>query len=208
MMLLMVTSVFGSDLERNIPASVEPGELEVTLTLSGLKAGKLVVLEEALPKPLTIKKWEITGVKESKSDIKTRVKDNAWGWEFTPTESTVKVTYTLQVPESASGEATLVASWFDPEGFKKKSDTVKLGAVVVAETVPPPVEVEPQEPPAPKVVPQTPPPEKSTNYLPLILLFIVAFVIGVLFYQKKNKIQQERKFLSRKHHKSHKRKHK
>ncbi|HLC85170.1 MAG TPA: hypothetical protein VJH22_05245, partial [Candidatus Nanoarchaeia archaeon] len=89
-----------------------------------------MALEEQVNPPLTITAWEIAGIKETRSEIETRVKDNAWAWEFTPSSPTVTITYTLSVPKNSQEHATLTAVWFDRDGFKRDERTLIIGAQV------------------------------------------------------------------------------
>jgi len=135
--LLCIVPVFAADVQRTAPDYVMPGDsVDIVLKLVNVNKGIIMALEEQLPKPLRVQSWAITGIKEDRSQVKTRMKNNAWAWEFTPQKDTVTLTYTLAVPSTASGDAVLSAVWFDSDGFKKDEKTIVLGAapVVVEES--------------------------------------------------------------------------
>jgi len=192
------TGVLAATLSREIPSRVDPGsEFTAKIVVPDAVADKTLTIEETLPKGVTLKTWDITGTKESKSQLqadpkKYRVKDGSYGWSVTPT-GPVTITYTLAAPQT-EGSLDFDAVYFDPSGFNHNAYKLSVAKEVAPAPAPEPT---PSPAPAPaaapapqpsKPVPQTPPPSKGNlAYMVGILALVVLGAVGWYYYSQNKK---------------------
>ena len=116
--LLTMSMAFAASVSRSLPGRADPNsELTVKLQISGADSSGLLALEEVLPEGIAVKEWSVSGAKEDKSAITTRVVDNRYAWEFTPSGSSATVEYTIDLGSSDVSFGQLV--FFDKAGQGK-----------------------------------------------------------------------------------------
>ena len=191
-------SVLAASLSREIPSRVDPGaDFTVKLSLPDAKAGESLTVEETIPAGVTLRSWDISGVKESKSDIqkdpqKYRVKNNAYGWSVTPT-GPVTVSYSAKAP-STQGTLSFDAVWFDKSGFNHNTATV----LVSPESAPSAAASAPTSSPAPSPTlqpaqPSAPAPKPSPAKQPAggpgwaWMVVLLAVLIGAAWWYMSKK---------------------
>ena len=122
--ILMSTIVFAASVSRDIPSRISPGEeVKVELRISSISLSDVVktfAVEESLPTGFELSDWSITGVEESKSDVKTDFSGNNHKFEFTPT-GVVTISYSTTAP-SGEGSYDFKATWFDLSGMSGAND--------------------------------------------------------------------------------------
>lgn len=127
--LLTMSMTFAASVSRSLPGRADPNsELTVKLQISGADSSGLLTLEEVLPDGILVKDWTISGAKEEKSAISTRIVDNRYGWSFTPSGSSATVEYTIDLGSSDVSFGQLV--FFDKAGQGNvAAQTLRVAAV-------------------------------------------------------------------------------
>ncbi|MCH8003358.1 MAG: hypothetical protein IH934_01905 [Nanoarchaeota archaeon] len=199
--LFAISFVFAASVSRDLPQRADPNsELTVKLQISGADSSGLLTLEEELPEGMTLKDWTITGAKEAKEAITTRVIDNRYGWSFTPSGGSVTVEYTIDLGSSDVSFGTLV--YFDAAGQGKTDpQTLRVAAITCGDgicegdensdtcaadcPVAPPAEAAPPEAvekPKPIVAPS-----KAPVAWVIAAVVIILGIVLIVAYQKKKK---------------------
>jgi len=196
-LLLSMSVVFAASVSRDLPRRADPNsELTVKLRISGADTSGLLTLEEALPSGITIKDWSVTGAKESKSAISTRVKDNKYGWSFTPSGSSATVEYKINLGSTDVTFGTLV--FFDKAGQGKiDGQTLKVAPITCGDGICEGTEnsdnCEADCPKAapPVVTPPTEPVEEekapSMAWVWILIFAIIIIAALIIIYSKKGK---------------------
>lgn len=121
---ILVSTVFAATVGRDIPSRVNPNEkITVKLNINNIQvsdAVKTFAIEESTPSGFSITDWSISGIKETKEQVKTQFAGNNYKWEFTPTGSSATITYTTTAP--SLGSYTFKATWFDLSGMSGATD--------------------------------------------------------------------------------------
>jgi hypothetical protein len=202
--LLVIGLAIAVDVTRDMPDRIQPGSaLTVTFNIANAQIDKLFTLEESLPSGLTITAWNVEGSKEPKDSIDTRMKENRYGWSFTVGDSTLKITYTINIPSELSGDYTFEAVWFDPSGFNRDTKTVTVAPVICGDGIcegdespdscpadckvtPPPPSPPPTEPEEVVTPPEQPVRGLSIGFIVRILVVIAVIIIAIyIIYSKK-----------------------
>ena len=123
--VLLSATVFAASVSRNIPSRVSPGEqITVKLNINSISVSdtvKTFAIEESLPDGFSLSDWSIQGIEETKDQVKTEFLANNHKFEFTPTGSSVTITYTTTAP-SDLGSYEFKATWFDLSGMSGVDD--------------------------------------------------------------------------------------
>jgi hypothetical protein len=202
-LLLIISIAAAASVTRDLPARAEPNkEAVINLIIINAKPNELFTIEEELPQGIKITGWTITGAKESKPEIKTRIIDNRFGWSFTPTASTATIIYKIMTGSANLSFGSLI--YFDSSGQGKVDpQTLKVAPIVCGDKVcegsetsdtcnadcPAPVKKPVVQPP---VAEQKPPVSevKKPSALATILVMVAVFmtiVIIVLGFTRKRK---------------------
>ena len=190
--LLTMSMAFAASVSRSLPGRADPNsELTVKLQISGADSSGLLTLEEVLPEGMTVKDWTISGAKEEKSAISTRIVDNRYGWSFTPSGSSATIEYTIDLGSSDASFGSLV--FFDKAGQGNiAAQTLRVAAVTCGDgtceggensdnceadcpKAAPPAEPTPTEEPKPIEAP-------SKTSWPGWATFLVIVVVGLVVY--------------------------
>ena len=190
---LAALPALSATLSRDMPSRVDPGSaFTVKLSVPDAVSGESLTVEETLPAGVTLSSWDVSGVKESKSDIqkdpqKYRVKGNAYGWSVTPT-GPVTISYTAKAP-SSQGSLSFDAVWFDKSGFNHNAATLSVSPAPAPAAAPSPAP-QPVSPPQPTPAPQpkpapakAPAPAGSNMWLWIVGLLIL---VGAVWYYYKS----------------------
>ena len=192
-------TVFSASLSRDMPSRVDPGSsFSVRLNVPDSIEGESLTVEETLPAGITLSSWDVSGVKESKSDIskdpkKYRVKGSSYGWSVTPT-GPVTISYTANAP-SSQGNLNFEAVWFDKSGFNRNQATLSVApapapAPSPAPSAAPSAAPTPSPTPAPQPTPSRPKPSiqvsapssSQGNAWIWILVLAVIIILGAAWY--------------------------
>jgi len=183
---LMISYVMAADVTRSMTSRIEPGkELTVTFDVADMEVGKSVAISDTIPLQFTLKEWSVTGA--NKDDVTYEVKGKEYRWDIPATATTVKLTYKINVPSSASGSYSFDAVYFAPPA---KMDELKATLNVEAETPTPPAETPPP--------PTEPAEEEAAGGIPTtaVIIVIAVIVIALIVYfavAKKKKPESEKK---------------
>ena len=180
---LMVSFVSAATVSRDMPSTIEPGsELTVSFNVADMEVGKSVAISDTIPSQFTLKEWSVTGA--NKDDVTYEVKGKEYRWEIPATAASVKLTYTIDVPASASGAYSFSAVYFAPPA---KMDELKATLNVGAAPAPAP-------PPAETPPPAEPVEEEAAGGIPTsgVIIVIAVVVIGIIVFalmKKKKKTE-------------------
>lgn len=135
LILLTMSFVTAVSVTRSLPSRVDPNSaVKVRLIISGATADSLFTVEEELPSGININEWSVTGAKEAKTDITTRITGNRYGWSFTPTSSSATIEYGIDVGASSVSFGSLI--YFDPSGQGKvDGSTLRVAAITCGDGI-------------------------------------------------------------------------
>jgi len=174
----MLSCVFAATVTRNMPSTIEPGkELEVNFNVADMEVGQSVTISDTLPSQLSLKEWSVTGA--NKGDVTYEVKGKEYRWEIPATSTTVKLTYKVAIPSSASGNYEFDAVYFAPPAKMDQLKATLNVAVKKAEPAPAPTPAAPT--PTPKPAEQPPAEEAKTSSTGIIAILAIV-IIGVIAY--------------------------
>ena len=205
--LLLLGIVSAASVARNMPARVDPGaEVQVILTLNGAKSGEVVAIEDTIADTISIKSWEISGSKESKSEVNYVAKPSQKpglsrnSWSFTASSGAPSITYKFDAP-STNGNYDFDVRWVTSEGFSHQASTLTVRTIKCGDGVcegsensdncvqdcPKPAPA-PSPSPQPQAQPQ-PTEQKglSSSTLVIIVVVIIAIVAAIGFFMMKKK---------------------
>lgn len=199
--LFAISFVFAASVSRDLPQRVDPNsELTVKLQISGADSSGLLTLEEELPEGMTLKDWTVTGAKEAKEAISTRVTDSRYGWSFTPSGSSATVEYTIDLGSSDVSFGTLV--YFDASGQGKTDpQTLRVAAITCGDGIcegaenSDNCEADCPKPAPPTEAPSTPveepkpieAPSKAPAAWAIAAVVVILGIVLIVTYQKKKK---------------------
>jgi len=128
-LIILASSALAADVSRSMPSRIEPGKtLTITFNIRNMDVGKSFTLQDKLPDNLKVKTWDVEGAKETKDNIDYRTERN--GWSFTAAESNLKITYSIDIPKTASGKYEFDAMWFSPAGQSRDKRTLTVAEIV------------------------------------------------------------------------------
>ena len=202
---VLSVSVLAASVSRNMPSRVSPGEtMVVTFSIGGVKAGELFTLEDQVPAGWLFTSWDVTGAKGGKEKVTHRVvaAENRHGFSFEVESSSPQISYSVQVPATASlGNYNLDAVYFDSSGQGRSQGSVIARTIACGDGVcegsentqncvkdcPAPA---PQQPAPASTKPVVPPavPVKKMPTIIVVAVFAVAAVVAWWLFMRRRKM--------------------
>jgi len=199
--LLMMSVALAATVSRDVPSRVSPGEaLTVKLNINAISTSdsvKTFSIEESLPEGLTISDWSISGVEEAKGDVDTKFSGTDYKFGFTPTGTSVTITYTTAAPADL-GAYNFKATWFDLSGMSGADDgksTVTVRTITCGDGVCEGDETSDNcEADCPKAVPIAPEEiAKEEPKAPMTAIIVIAAIVilGIIIFLATKKKKKE-----------------
>ncbi len=185
---LLAAFVSAASVTRNMASTIEPGkELSVSFNVADMEVGKSVAISDTVPSQFSISSWSVSGA--NKADVTYEVNGKEYRWDIPAQATSVSLTYTIQVPSSASGSYSFSGIYIAPPA---KFDELKATLNVAAaqpEAPPAPAETPPPETPPPAPAEEAPVEEaegkSNTGVIIGVILVIIIVVAFVLISRKK-----------------------
>jgi len=124
---VIFTGVFAMNITRSMPSLIESGSLfntNITINVDAINMSNSYV--ESIPPDFIFNSWQINGTKESVNDILVKVSGTGYTWNFTPTESKVKIVYYLLAPDT-EGDYTFSGRASDSTNTASDTYSVTVG---------------------------------------------------------------------------------